>query len=303
MSAAVLPGALPSFIAEQDCIKFGGSCKGCCGVDARDFMAQLLADTYNPTIFTAETTDNSPAYSESELLGESEPAAGYSLLQQSAEAKPALDLAELAEALTTLQPSLPEATVADALTEASAEPHCYLENCHRVMENLYLGGREAAEDLQGLTQQGIRAVVCCNRELEYPSSKFHSGLEYLRVDVEDVGREPLGLFFPEATEFIHSQISQGRQVLIHCKAGVSRSASVTLAYLIEYCAHSLYDAFRVLRRIRPTITPNPGFMDQLITYEKEKLGSSKPSIDFRKYIAWVHGRTEKAGPEPNLTPE
>jgi len=311
MSAAVLQSVLPSFIVEQDqilpkdCIKLGDT--------SINFMAQLLVDNCTPTIFTAETTDNTPAVSESGQLGESEPTAGYSMVQPSVESNSALDMTELAEALEALQPSLPEAAADDAPTgagelhvevplavEVSAETHCYLENCHQVMESLYLGGVEAAQDSQGLAQQGIHAVVCCMQWLEYPSSKFVSGLEYHRVDVEDKGIEPLELYLPEATEFIHTQIAQGRQVFVHCRAGVSRSASVMLAYLIEYRGYSLYDAFHLIRRIRPTITPNPGFMEQLIAYEKKMHGSSKPSIDFRKYVAWVQ---ERADPEPDLTPD
>merc|ERR1719253_1050351 len=113
---------------------------------------------------------------------------------------------------------------------------------------------EAAIDAQRLAEQGVCAVVCCNRELEFATSKFIPELEYYRVDVEDMGREPIGLFLPETTEFIHTQLLQERPVLVHCKAGVSRSASILLAYLMEYRQYSLIDAFRLLIRLRPEIT-------------------------------------------------
>jgi len=289
MSTAVIPSVLPTFIGEQghhlppDCLKQA----------ANFYMARLLVDsvrvdTYATTISTASTADNTPAAEADEGDGEAHltlrpsrpaPAAETSLVQPPVE-----------ESLPTVE------TVA----EVSSQTHCYLENCDWIIPNLYLGGMEAAQDCQSLAAQGIQSVVCCSRDLEYPDSKFVPGLEYLRVDVEDVGKEPIGLFFPEATEFIHKQLVQGRPVLVHCKAGVSRSASVLLAYLIEYCEYSLNDAFLLTIRLRPTITPNPGFMDQLIKYEKEMRGSSTASIDIRKYIAWF--QASERCPEPNLTP-
>lgn len=179
--------------------------------------------------------------------------------------------------------------------------HCCLENCDWIMPNLFLGGIEAAKDSQGLSAQGVRAVACCNRELEYPTSQFNPDLEYYRVDVEDMSREPIELFFPEVTEFIHSQLSQEKPVLVHCTAGVSRSASVLLAYLIEYGGYSLHNAFLLVLRHRPTITPNPGFMERLREYEKEKLGTTTSSVDFHKYLEWFQAPERCA--QPDLQPD
>jgi len=197
--------------------------------------------------------------------------------------------------------STPEPVLDEEDGEVSEQTTCHLENASRVLQNLYLGGKEAVQDVKSLELQGICAVVCCSRDHEIPDEKFVPGLEYMRVDVEDMGREPIGLFFPETTEFIHTQLLQERPVLVHCKAGVSRSASILLAYLMEYRQYSLIDAFRLLIRLRPEITPNPGFMTQLVTYEKEVHGASTPSIDIRKYVAWM--QASERCPEPDLNPD
>merc|ERR1712217_746207 len=136
-----------------------------------------------------------------------------------------------------------------------------LNNCDQIIPNLYLGGVAAASDTQQLVQQGIRAVICCVRELEFPTSEFNKEVEYFRVDVEDISREPIELFFPEATEFVHSWLSREQPVLVHCRAGVSRSASVVIAYLIEYLGYSLHAAFFLVRSHRAVVTPNIGFME------------------------------------------
>jgi len=188
------------------------------------------------------------------------------------------------------------------VVEVDARSHCCLDNCDRIFPNLYLGGMEAVTDSQRLADQGIHAVVCCNREFECPTSKFFPELEYYRVNVEDMGREPIELFFPEATEFIHSQLVQERRVLVHCTAGVSRSASVLLAYMVEFCGYSLYDAFVQTLCHRPFITPNPGFMARLMDYEKEKCGIATSTICISKYIEWFQAGGERSL-QPKLKPD
>jgi protein-tyrosine phosphatase len=115
-----------------------------------------------------------------------------------------------------------------------------------------------------------------------------------------MGCEPIELFFPEATEFIHNQLVQERPVLVHCRAGVSRSATVVLAYLVEYCGYSLRDAFTMTLQRRPTVTPNLGFMDKLRQYEEDKQGIAT-SVDIEKYMAWFQARDHT--PNPNLQPD
>jgi len=57
-------------------------------------------------------------------------------------------------------------------------------------------------------------------------------------------------------------------VLVHCLAGISRSVTVTVAYLMYSMSLSLDDAFDYLRRIRPNIAPNFSFMGQLLDFER-----------------------------------
>lgn len=171
-----------------------------------------------------------------------------------------------------------------------------LENCNEIDTNLFLGGITAALQTQVLVDQGIRAVVCCVREVEFPDCDFHKDLEYYRVDVEDIGREPIELFWPEATEFIHSCITQDKPVLVHCRAGVSRSASTVIAYLVQYQGYSLRDAFLLARAHRPVVTPNLGFMQKLCDFEASER-ATKPTISFFKYASWYGGSQVAAIPD------
>jgi len=184
--------------------------------------------------------------------------------------------------------------------EAALQGRIKVENCDEIIPNLFLGGVAAARQTQRLADQGLCAVVCCLREPEFPSSDFHNSFEYYRIDVEDMGREPIELFWPEATDFIHCWLQQGKPVLVHCRAGVSRSGSTVLAYLVAKRDYSLHNAFRLVRSRRPVVTPNLGFMEKLIDFEANSRQGG-PSIDLDRYASWYQG-SEMTQALPNLSP-
>lgn len=76
-------------------------------------------------------------------------------------------------------------------------------------------------------------------------------------------------------------------ILIHCMAGVSRSVTLTIAYLMNYFGLSMQLAYQLVKDKRPAISPNLNFMGQLVAFEQEltempkrmlkKLSDFKPS--------------------------
>ncbi|CAB4434072.1 unnamed protein product [Rhizophagus irregularis] len=94
--------------------------------------------------------------------------------------------------------------------------------------------------------------------------------KYLRLYVSDDPKGKISKFFEVSNSFIHEANQEGGRVLIHCWAGVSRSATLVLAYLLKQGLTYL-DAFNHLKKRRPIIEPNPGFCLQLTKYEIELL--------------------------------
>lgn len=77
--------------------------------------------------------------------------------------------------------------------------------------------------------------------------------------------------FKEASDFITRAIGtkktghRGGRIFVHCVAGISRSATLVIAYLMTHQDINLKDAVQMLRNKRK-ICPNPGFLQQLIDY-------------------------------------
>jgi len=75
----------------------------------------------------------------------------------------------------------------------------------------------------------------------------------------DVPWENLGKHFMDAALFMKNAIKGGGIVFVHCWAGISRSSSCIIAYLMYEHGMSLGNAVNLVRRGRPIINPNPGF--------------------------------------------
>lgn len=88
------------------------------------------------------------------------------------------------------------------------------------------------------------------------------------INVADKSEQGLAKFFDEAHQFIDEARRKKCNILVHCLAGVSRSPTFAIAYLMRVNSLSLQDAFNLVKRCRPQIDPNLSFISQLMVYEE-----------------------------------
>ena len=67
-------------------------------------------------------------------------------------------------------------------------------------------------------------------------------------------------------------------MLVHCYAGVSRSAACVIAYLMQEKNMNFDDAFTFASKRRPIIFPNVGFQKQLIEFGKLLIVKQRYSV-------------------------
>lgn len=125
---------------------------------------------------------------------------------------------------------------------------------NQIIENLYLGDHTAAHSREMLKRVGITHILNITESVE---NKFTSMCEYMHIHLPDIVSADLYTHFPEIIKFIHNGMTQGK-VLVHCYAGVSRSATAVLAFLIYSHDMNLSDAFKFVKG-RRFILPNDGF--------------------------------------------
>lgn len=69
-------------------------------------------------------------------------------------------------------------------------------------------------------------------------------------------------------------------MLVHCRAGVSRSASIVIVYVMRKYNIPLREAYERVHAKRPVIAPNNGFWRQMIRYEEYLRGEGTASVKF-----------------------
>lgn len=88
----------------------------------------------------------------------------------------------------------------------------------------------------------------------------------LRVGIYDSQDEPMDQVLKEVVPFLGRVVTyhyNKPRILFHCRAGISRSASVAIAYYGKIMNYDLTRAYSQLASRRAIIQPNPGFIDAL----------------------------------------
>ena len=135
-----------------------------------------------------------------------------------------------------------------------------------VCDGLYIGDAEAASELGMLEELKIQRIISLGNEKEVKKYKYFENIEYLKIVVDDVDNENIGKYFAICNKFISLGFDFGN-VLVHCHKGVSRSATIVIAYLMYTYKADFYAAFQKLKSVRPIVKPNAGFMKQLQEYQ------------------------------------
>ncbi|XP_063058257.1 uncharacterized protein si:dkey-175m17.7 [Engraulis encrasicolus] len=146
-----------------------------------------------------------------------------------------------------------------------------------ILPFLFLGNERDAQDLELLVRLDICYVV--NVTTHLPLYHLETGLvRYKRLPATDNSRQNLRQYFEEVFEFIEEAHQSGRGVLVHCQAGVSRSATIVIAYLMKHTLMTMTDAYKYVRGRRPVVSPNLNFMGQLLEFERDLNSGVTPRI-------------------------
>ncbi|KAK7815144.1 hypothetical protein U0070_007809 [Myodes glareolus] len=142
-----------------------------------------------------------------------------------------------------------------------------LTHINEVWPNLFLGDAYAARDKSRLIQLGITHVVnvAAGKFQVDTGAKFYRGtpLEYYGIEADDNPFFDLSVYFLPVARYIRDALNTPRnRVLVHCAMGVSRSATVVLAFLMICENMTLVDAIQTVQAHRD-ICPNSGFLRQL----------------------------------------
>lgn len=136
-----------------------------------------------------------------------------------------------------------------------------------ILPGVIIGSQDVAHTKELLKQHNVTHILNLGFLVEniFPEEFFYKDVKILDRPTEDITQ-----YFEDCFSFMDEATGCGGCVLVHCNAGISRSAAIVIAYLMKR-GHSMsfQEAFDHVKSRRPRIRPNDGFVQQLQDYENK----------------------------------
>lgn len=131
---------------------------------------------------------------------------------------------------------------------------------------LFLSGIHTAVSPEEIETHNIGAILDCTFETFHLK---HPNVTCGKLPLKDLTSQSLGPGLYQAVGFVIQHLNAGINVLIFCHRGVSRSATVTIAVVMNLLQMNSQDGFRFVAEQRSIISPNLGFCLQLESSESQ----------------------------------
>jgi Leucine-rich repeat (LRR) protein/protein tyrosine phosphatase (PTP) superfamily phosphohydrolase (DUF442 family) len=134
----------------------------------------------------------------------------------------------------------------------------------KVLDHLFISNALAASNQRALKTLGITHVICA--AFEEDATKF-PGITHKVMNWNDAHTQLVLDHLEIALKFIEGAVNKGGKVLVHCQAGISRSATIVISWLMYAEKMRFKQALQYVKERRPIVNPNIGFTQQLLQYE------------------------------------
>lgn len=131
-----------------------------------------------------------------------------------------------------------------------------------ITNNIYLSGIFGANNLNKLKEYNITYIINCTKN-KLPNIQ---NITYMNIPIDDTSSQNIEQYFDSSYNFIENAVNTNNNILVHCFAGRSRSASILIAYFMKKNNWSYDLAYQYLKEKRQIINPNKFFINALKEY-------------------------------------
>jgi protein-tyrosine phosphatase len=143
-----------------------------------------------------------------------------------------------------------------------------------ILENLFISNASIASNYSQLKLKCITHVLIVAKCIAPP---FPKDFTYKVIPAYDLPSFKLSTYFEECISFIDEGRKAGK-VLVHCAAGVSRSATIIICYVMKHMGKSSSEAICFVKSKHKASYPNLGFIRQLKAFEVDLKKKQKAKI-------------------------
>ena len=135
-------------------------------------------------------------------------------------------------------------------------------NIDKITDKIFLGSIEGLSEYDYFKKEQIENILSITSDS--PKIPVDKNINHKVIIIDDFFSENIIKYFKECIEFIENS----NKIYIHCTCGVSRSATIVLAYLMWKTHLDFDDIYSFVKKRRPEIDPNNGFRRQLKLFQK-----------------------------------
>jgi predicted protein tyrosine phosphatase len=197
-----------------------------------------------------------------------------------------------------------------ANASAATSPQSASKPLDCIVPRIFLASHSQAKDADLIRRHGISHVLVCGPDYElstpfvrgaFESEAHQIELQYTRLPFEDDECEDLLAHIPAALSFVDSVLAQaGTNILVHCRAGVSRSASICCAIVARDRKLSAAAAIAFVKQRRSCVCPNAGFLEQLGDFVSMQWTVDRESEIWRAHTKRLEARRVVEEWRPNM---
>jgi len=134
-----------------------------------------------------------------------------------------------------------------------------------ILDNLYIASLEELENVELIRDASLHINAAEEiDELPHPHFNTQINLNWKDYPLQDINENNLLIHL---IKLIHSHLLNNKKVIVNCYMGVSRSATIVIAYVMYHLKINVMDAINFVRQKRPIVNPNYGFVCQLYNLE------------------------------------
>lgn len=163
---------------------------------------------------------------------------------------------------------------------AAALKQMFFNNADEILPGLWLGNYQASHDEVFLQAHNIRTVFNCTKDLQ-----FHPSVQTrYRVPVDDNLKDEeirnMELWSYEIIYKLLNEYKKGMPVLVHCAAGMQRSAAVVAMFLFATQGMNWDQAYRHIRQRRAiAFFPSANFERAILGFYNSFQRDIRPRVE------------------------